>query len=162
MKFWASTATSLVFCVASVSGATDLSPTNSKAASGVAKESRSKGDVMALKLKVRIGTKTFTATLLDNKTVTAFKAMLPLTIEMPDLNDNEKHADLPKSLPTDSSNPKNIHVGDLMIYGSKTIVLFYKSFPTSYSYTKLGKIDDVSGFVSAVGTGTVTVTFEAE
>ena len=114
------------------------------------------------KIKIKVGSKTFTATLLDNNSAKAFKEILPLTINMIELNGNEKYYDLPNSLPTNSSNPKTINNGDLMLYGSKTLVLFYKTFSTSYSYTKLGKVIDVTGFASALGSGDVTVTFEME
>jgi hypothetical protein len=46
-----------------------------------------------------------------------------------------------------------------MLYGSTCLVLFYKDFSTSYSYTKLGSIEDISGLTDALGGGSVQVTF---
>jgi hypothetical protein len=114
------------------------------------------------KMKITVGAKIFTATLNDNATAKAFKAMLPLTIDMEELNGNEKCFNLSKSLIVNSSNPRSIQNGDLMIYGSRTLVLFYKSFPTSYSYTKIGRVDNVSGLAEAVGSGNITVKYELE
>ena len=114
------------------------------------------------KMKIKIGNSTFTATLNDNATATAFKSMLPMTITMIELNGNEKYYDLPGSLPTNASNARTIRNGDLMIYGSNTLVLFYKSFTTSYNYTKIGRINDTTGLDTAVGSSNVKVTFELE
>jgi hypothetical protein len=113
-------------------------------------------------MKITVGSKVFAATLFDNPTAAAFKAMLPLTLNMEELNGNEKKFDLDRSLPTNASNPGTINNGDLMIWGSNTVVLFYKSFPTSYSYTKLGRIEDPTGLEESVGKGNVKVTFEME
>ena len=109
---------------------------------------------------ITIGQKIFTATLEDNATATAFKAMLPLKLDMEDVNANEKVISLPAKLPTRDTNPGRIQAGDLMIWTSRSLVVFYKSFATSYSYTRLGRIDDPSGLAAAVGSGNVTVTFE--
>lgn len=113
-------------------------------------------------MKITVGAAVFKATLYDNATATAFKSLLPLTINMVELNGNEKYVDLPRNLPTNAANPRTIHNGDLMLYGSATLVLFYETFSTSYSYTKLGRIDDVIGLAAALSTGNVTVSFEAE
>lgn len=114
------------------------------------------------KIKISVNSQTFTATLSDNETAKAFVRLLPMTISMTELNGNEKYYDLPSSLQTNSSNPQTIKNGDLMLYGSRTLVLFYKTFSTSYSYTKLGAVDDVTNFASALGSGNVNVTFEKE
>ena len=113
-------------------------------------------------MRMKIGSNTFTATLSDNATATAFKGKLPMTIKMSDLNGNEKFFDLPDKLPTNASNPGTIQSGDLMIYGSNTLVLFYKTFSTSYSYTRLGGINDTKGLAAAVGSGSIMVTYEME
>jgi hypothetical protein len=116
----------------------------------------------SLKLIIVIGANTFTATLYNNESVNAFKTRLPLTVNMSELNGNEKYFDLPNSMPTNASNPGAIQVGDLMLYGPNTLVLFYKSFSTSYSYTRLARIDNPSGLADALGSGNKTVKFELE
>lgn len=125
-------------------------------------ENNSNEDAMSSKLKIKVNSQTFTASLLDNNSTRAFIKMLPMTISMKELNGDEKYHDLQESLPTNASNPRTMHVGDLMLFGSRTLVLFYKTFSTSYSYTRLGRIDDVSGLATAVGSKDATVTFEME
>jgi len=113
-----------------------------------------------IKLKITIGTKAYTVSLYNNATVTAFKKRLPLTIDMTELNGNEKYADISGRLPRDAASPGTIQTGDVMLYGSSTLVLFYKTFSTSYSYTRIGRVDDASGLAKALGSGNVTVKFE--
>jgi hypothetical protein len=120
------------------------------------------GDERSKQIKIKIGSKTFTAVLEDNATAHAFRALLPITISMTELNGNEKYLRLSDNLPVNASNPGTIQIGDLMIYGSRTLVLFYKSFPTSYEYTRLGRINDTKGLAAAVGSGTVKLTIEQE
>lgn len=114
------------------------------------------------KMKITIGAAVFTATLNDNPTASAFKAMLPLAIAMRELNSNEKYFYLSETLPHDATNPGNIQEGDLMLYGDNCLVLFYKTFTTSYSYTKLGRIDNTAGLTEVLGNGNVKVTFEQQ
>lgn len=113
-------------------------------------------------MKIAIGNTTFTATLATNATSTAFKAMLPLTLTMSDFNDNEKVCSLPNSLPTVASNPGTIRNGDIMLYGSSSLVLFYETFSTPYSYTKIGAVDNPSGLQAALGAGSIIVKFEMQ
>ena len=127
---------------------------------------RASGQVTPLErsnhMKIKIGSKTFVATLEDSATAKAFKALLPLRAEMSELNGNEKSFQLPKKLPTNAFNPGTIHNGDLMLYGSDTFVLFYKTFSTSYSYTRLGRVNDPGALASAAGLGNVKVIIEGE
>lgn len=128
----------------------------------IANTQNNDNNTMSNKIRIKVGTSVFNATLSDNATAAAFKALLPMTISMTELNGNEKYSNLASSLPTNASNPKTIQNGDLMMYGANTLVLFYKTFSTSYSYTKLGRIDDTSGLAAALGSGNVAVTFELE
>ena len=116
----------------------------------------------SMKLKITIGTNTFTAALYNNTTAAAFKEKLPLIINMSELNGNEKYFDLPNNLPSNASNPGTIQAGDVMLYGSNTLVLFYKTFSTPYNYSRIGRIDNPSGLADALGSGNKTVKFELE
>lgn len=118
------------------------------------------GEGENMKLMIKVGSTTFTATLASNETAKAFRAMLPMTINMSELNNNEKYYYLPNNLPTVSSIPNTINNGDIMLYGSNCLVLFYKTFSTSYSYSKIGAVDNPSELQKILGTGSVTVTFE--
>lgn len=111
-------------------------------------------------INIIVGSKSFTATLADSETGEAFAALFPLSVTMNELNGNEKYHYLSSSLPTASYQPGTIHAGDLMLYGNNCVVLFYETFNTSYSYTRIGALDDPSGLSNALGTGNVSVRFE--
>lgn len=111
-------------------------------------------------MNIKINDKNFTAQFYDNETAKAFADMLPLTIKMEDLHSNEKYYYLNSSLPTNSSAIDKINSGDIMLYGSNCLVLFYKDFSTSYSYTKIGYIENPSELTDAVTSEDIIVTFE--
>ncbi|MDE5996337.1 MAG: hypothetical protein K2G56_05400 [Eubacterium sp.] len=111
-------------------------------------------------ISIRVNDKSFTAKLYDNETAKAFAEMLPLTLDMNELNGNEKYYNLQNSLPTDTSDIGKINSGDLMLYGNNCIVLFYDSFSTKYSYTKIGHIENPEGLAEAVGNSDITITFD--
>lgn len=111
-------------------------------------------------ITVRVGDYSFSVTLEDNATARAFTALLPMTVTMNEMNGNEKYHYLSENLPTDSYRPGTIRNGDLMLYGSSCVVLFYETFSSSYSYTHIGRLDNPSGLASALGRGNVNVTFE--
>lgn len=110
-------------------------------------------------ITISVGGQTFSATLLENESARRLAEMLPLTLDMSELNNNEKFFYLDDDLPTDSYQPGQINAGDLMLYGDKCLVLFYEAFSSGYSYTRLGSVDDPAGLAEALGTGSVSVTF---
>lgn len=111
-------------------------------------------------MQIVVGEKQFSVTLEDNETVMALTEMLPLTLDMSELNGNEKYYYLDTALPSAPEKVDPINAGDIMLYGDSCIVVFYKSFDTSYRYTKIGHIEDTSELSDILGTGGVTVTFE--
>ncbi len=111
-------------------------------------------------MQITIGDKQFLATTEQNETVTALEEMLPLTLEMSELNGNEKYYYLDIALPSAPEKVGHINEGDVMLYGDRCLVVFYKSFDTSYTYTRIGHIDDTSALSDVLGTGGVTVTFD--
>lgn len=113
-------------------------------------------------ISIHIENRTFTATMADNESTKALGSLLPLTLDMEDLNHNEKFARLHKNLPTQSFSPGTIKKGDLLLWGNNTVVIFYETFSSSHSYTRLGTIDDPNELKEALGTGNVKVRFEID
>ena len=103
------------------------------------------------KMNIQIDNKTFTVIVENNRTVKELYQKLPITLEMSDLNNNEKYCYLDFTLPTDSKSVKNIKKGDVMLFGNSCLVIFYKSFTTSYSYTKIGHIENPADIETVLG-----------
>lgn len=109
-----------------------------------------------------VGGKTFAAKFYDNQTARALVKKMPMTLSMKELNGNEKFYYFNMELPTKETSPKKIRAGEIKLYGSDCLVAFYKTHSTSYQYTSVGYVEDVSGFVKAVGDGNVKITFQKE
>lgn len=106
-----------------------------------------------------VGERRFVVELADTRAARAFTALLPLALEMPDLNGNEKQVKLPRPLPTDTVRPGTIRNGDLMLWGADTLVVFYLPFESPYSYTRLGRVVDAAELPRVLGPGAVRITF---
>ena len=115
-----------------------------------------------MKMNVNVGGNTFTATLERNSAVDTLVAMMedaPVTIQMSDYAGFEKVGALGTSLPA-SDRQTTTQAGDIVLYQGNQIVIFYGS--NSWSYTRIGRIDDLTGWEEALGSGNVTVTFSLE
>ncbi len=116
----------------------------------------------AMKMKIEVNGSLFTATLADNAAVDALVDWVeegPVTLELSDYAGFEKVGPLGRSLPASDSQTIT-HAGDIVLYQGDQIVLFYGS--NSWSYTRLGRIDDLTGWEDALGSGDVTVTLSLE
>ncbi len=115
-----------------------------------------------MQMKVQVGGSTFTAALEENEAVDALVEMMeqgPVTIQMSDYSGFEKVGPLGTSIPA-SNQQTTTQAGDIVLYQGNQIVMFYGS--NSWSYTRLGHIDDLTGWEEALGSGDVTVTFSLE
>lgn len=126
--------------------------TNKTIQNNSTKESEEKMSI----IKVIINNQTYDLKLEDNSTVEEFIKLIPQEFFMKELNGNEKYVYMDYSLTANSYNPKHIEKGDVMLYGNNCLVIFYKSFETSYNYTKIGHIDNLPD----LGNDNITIKFE--
>lgn len=118
-------------------------------------------ETKTMKMNVQVGDNTFIASLEENAAVDALVELMenaPVVVQMYDYSGFEKVGPLGTSLPADNSQTTT-QSGDIVLYNGNQIVIFYGS--NSWSYTRLGKIDDLTGWEDALGGGDVTVTFSA-
>lgn len=124
-------------------------------------ETETKNDMSTeQKIKITVGSKTFTATLENNASAKELVERMPFTVNMQELNGNEKYYQFPDSFPSDPRSFDTIKAGDLMLYQSDYLVVFYEDHSTTYDYTRLGVIDNADGLAEALGSGSAQVTFE--
>ena len=118
------------------------------------------GDENMKKVNIKINGKTFTATLYNNIVADELFEKLPLNITMNELNGNEKYYYFDNNFTANSQRVEKINTGDIMLYGDNCLVIFYDDFATSYSYTKIGYIDNPENLKDVVGNSSMEVIIE--
>ncbi|MHC5230147.1 cyclophilin-like fold protein [Enterococcus sp. LJL99] len=94
----------------------------------------------------------------DTPTLDALIDELPEKFIMNDLHENEKYYEFSQPIPTNAKAIQKIEAGDVMLFGQRTLVLFYRAFPTSYQYTRIGSIENTESLSDTlVGRKTVEV-----
>jgi len=158
-KFLLST---LIFMLIFFTGCADSHAVNQPAENAVASEKNSaqETEVITTKIKITVNGETFDATLDNNPSADAFIKKLPLEVTMTELNGNEKYYRFNENFPSADEHVGKISTGDLMLYDSSYVVLFYKNFSTSYSYTRLGRVLNIDKLEKTLGGGNVKVKFE--
>lgn len=125
---------------------------------GISEEEEETG----MKMNVEVNGTVFTAVLENNGAADALAEMMkdqPVTIQMRDYAGFEKVGPLGQNLPASDSRTTT-QAGDIVLYQGNQIVIFYGS--NTWSYTRLGKIEDLSGWEEALGRGDAAVTFSLE
>ena len=112
-----------------------------------------------MRINLEINGEIFEADIENSPTGKTFLDLLPMELEMNELNGNEKYFYLDESLPVNPYSPNTIEKGDIMLFGSSCLVIFYENFNTPYSYTRIGKINNANNLDLVLGSGDVTVTF---
>ena len=108
---------------------------------------------------VKVGSREYEAVFYDNPAAVKLVSKMPFKTGMTELNGNEKYRYLGYSLPGKEQSVGQIQVGDIMLYGNDCLVVFYKSFQTSYRYTRIGRIINPEGLETAAGSGSVKIAF---
>lgn len=114
-----------------------------------------------INITMLIGGFSFSAKLYDNETTRALLEKFPLEVNMDELYGREKYFFLADNLPfTYAETPETIYSGEIMLWSSNCLVVFYNTFPNTVSgYVKLGYVEDVAGLAEALGGGNVQVAF---
>lgn len=110
-------------------------------------------------VKIKVGNKSFNGVFYDNATAKALLKSMPMKLKMSELNGNEKYRYMKKDYPVNEEKVKRIKAGDIMLYGSDCLVVFYRSFNTSYEYTRVGRITNPKGLAKAAGKKAVMISF---
>jgi hypothetical protein len=112
-----------------------------------------------MKLNIKVGGQSLTATLADNASARDFASLLPITLTLTDYASTEKVSDLPRRLSTEGA-PEGITptVGDITYYAPwGNLAIFYKDFGYSRGLVKLGRLESDSGALRVSGPMRATI-----
>ena len=108
---------------------------------------------------IKIKNKEYQIKLESSETANQIKSKFPLTISMNNLNGNEVYYFFNgQSFPTNEQSVGIINQGDIYLYQTNCLVLFFKTFTTNTNlYTKIGKVINPEGLDTSTDTGNVEV-----
>ena len=106
---------------------------------------------------IKIKDKEYQIELESSETANQIKSKLPFTISMNNLNGNEVYYNFDESFKTNQQSIGTINKGDIYLYRDNCLVLFYKTFTTPYTYTKIGKVINPEGLDTLIGSGNVEI-----
>ena len=114
-----------------------------------------------MKINIKIGGKTVTATVVDNETARNFISLLPLNLSMKDLFGREKFGNLPKALSEKGPRTHSYEVGDIAYWSpAHDVAIYYRqdgeSIP-SPGIIPIGKIDAGTDAFNVPGSVKVTI-----
>ena len=97
-------------------------------------------------MKVIINNLEYDMELENNNASLDLLSVSPIELEMSDLNNDEKYSYLSFSLTSNDDYTGSISKGDVMLYQTNCLVIFYKDFDTTSKYTKIGHINNLPDF----------------
>ena len=118
--------------------------------------------VVGTKIRLKVGEKVLSATLIDSETTRDLVSLLPLTLKMNDLFRREKFAHLPRAIDQGGKRTHTYEVGDLAYWSpGPDLAIFYRhdgpEIPDP-GIIVIGKVD--SGLEALNVPGSVQVTIE--
>ena len=113
-----------------------------------------------MQININVNDHVLTATLVNNSSTAALIELLKeddIVIDMRDYGSMEKVGMFPQNLPTNDEQIST-DAGDLILYQGNAFVIYYDT--NSWSFTRLGKINDVSKteLINILGSGNVRAT----
>ena len=118
----------------------------------------------SMMVNIEVNGETLKVKLSDNSSAEALKALLeegPLTVEMEDYANMEKVGSLGTDLPRNDERITT-GAGDVILYQGNQLVIYYA--PNTWTFTRLGKVQDLTGEelykILGSGGGTASLTLE--
>lgn len=140
-----------------------MAATNTVVSGSAARENSDIQDMKPMPiLNLTVEGSVFPVRLYDNDAAKELVKRMPMELDMGELNGNEKYFYFQDALPTDTQSVGSIRAGDIMLYGSDCLVLFYEEFQTTFDYTRLGYLEEAEGLAEILGEGSVKVSFDLE
>ena len=110
-------------------------------------------------VSLQVGTNVFSVELAKTDAAEQLRQRFPLTLTMDKHYVTDRHADLDFNLPTSRIPAGIVEIGDFYLLQPNRLILSLHFSQQAGFLTPIGKVEDIDGFVEAIGEGSVEMTF---